>query len=220
MDLQAYVAKVQKILNIAEVKWAPGSLDQLMEFLGKVNPRFPRDTMSLLDAARVIEKYKFLPHPDEIDILVECWKNAWPGSGTIRWKMEWPTLELQFSPKHCGRYYTCQFLGREADSPLSFPLNVRVDVYTDMDSADGHSELCPIYNPPPPDEHSEGCPMRDLTPDSPDEAWEKAHANCYCFDDCNCESMVDFSRGHAFTSTDNFSDEFTSWLSDVFNEAG
>jgi hypothetical protein len=118
-------------------------LEGLRDFLQVANPRFPRDTVNLIEMALLADRSSHLPSGEEVALLEKCWQDAWDWSGELRWSYHHPTLTLKYSPKKTGRYYTVTFSPQEPNGiPLGLPLQVRAEVYMDMDDLDNHGDGC------------------------------------------------------------------------------
>lgn len=173
-------------------------LGRMKEFINVINPDFPTDSVDVLDLLNVAVSHGSVPSEDEIDILKMILRDADFYHGNIRWKYRHPVLTAQFSPKHSGGFYEIHFIPLNKDGaemgtfPLTFPLKVRVLIYTDMDKEVNHGDYCPVYHP----EHDEDCPLR-LAYESgniPETDTEQAalEEECECASDtCDCSSSVE-----------------------------
>jgi len=193
---------------------------RLCKFIEAFNPKFPLDTITFEDALACVIEKKHLPGKFEHDFLQKVFNEANnQHNGKLHWKFKYPSLILQFNPKHAGGFIEITFSSETPNaSALTFPIVVEVDVYADMDERKNHSDECSIYYV---EEHDPKCPVQLLInqlnqrPVS-NEEWEEAERECYCgADDCCCEAQIVRSEKRTFDKNEEFEQQLLYFISNT-----
>jgi len=197
--IDTFVEKMHDVLRVVDgSNYRPGVYkyfeENLRGFLGTVNSLHPSDAVELLDMCVAAKRGWPLPGADEIFTLEKAWCEAIARSGTLQWKFWYPKLELQFTPKHSDQYFTLEFCPQNG-VPLGLPLDVRLEVYADMDLEENHSDECPVYH-----------------------GWSDMDGRFReTADDCHCEAQVAWVATHTFGEEaagglDEFKELLRDWI--------
>jgi len=175
---------------------------RLNEFMTEVDSSYPTAVLDTLDALNMAAKGYYFPSTIAMKIIKKYLKVADFYRGELYWKYFHPNLTATFIPKHTGARYVIEFIST-GNFPLSFPLTVKVTVYSDMDEQESHNEYCPVFYP----DHDEDCPMFRTSMD--DENAEE----CECAaEDCNCEAEVVRVEEITYDDRKDFLKNFGTWL--------
>lgn len=190
-------------------------LDQIINFINRINPHYPLDSVDLLDMINLALNYDHVPNPGTIDILENYLKNADFTRGELNWKYKHPVLTATFYPKHSGIRYDIIFASVPKDKPttsaLSFPIKVTVHTWVDMDLNENHdADVCGMINP----DHDDDCPFVKLFAEKDEPTQEEidsANSKCECSGECYCKPFIIRTVENVFEREDFF-ENFPDWL--------
>lgn len=130
-----FLAPILQAAALLKTRIHSSDVEQLTAVLNLLNPRYPGDTLSPLDALQILASGN-QGSVDELQLLA----HVWPGwSGDVRFKLTPFTLTWQWSSRHSGVYATIT-----VPFPTVLPMDVRVIRFCDMDSPDNHRDECPL----------------------------------------------------------------------------
>jgi hypothetical protein len=185
-------------------------IKRIVELAEAINPRFPLDSLDLMDMVNSVVGRRSVPSVKSIEILKQKLEKADFTRGRISWKYRDLVLIAHYSPKDGGGY-DITITGK--DSATSFPMTVTLKEWSNMDEESSHGDECPRFNP----EHEEDCPVFILSTDGREDHSLNdiidAQRGCECAtDDCGCESEVIRTETITFNTREEWFADFTRWL--------
>jgi hypothetical protein len=117
--------------------------ERLREFTKAFPSEYPRTPDDVIDLAKLKLSGGYLPDAGSIQRLEHIIRDeAGFSRGELVWSYIHPNISIAFFPKDTGARYDFTFIPMRSQLPLSFPIEVKVDIWSDMDIPRNHQDCC------------------------------------------------------------------------------